>query len=450
MKKTFLIYFYIVTTFVFATDFQNISDEESILDSPKIVLNSKGKAIATWEKNLDNKKTSIEFATSLDFGKTWSSPQSITESHKIREPKVIINESGNIICLWQRKIDDDNSILELAASYDFGKTWQIMQSDEIKHIINYSIKNINDTVFILWGKWKTFEKDIIYIKKSIDFGKTWGNPQYIETQDVPFFKFSLNKSGQGLITWKEWHWDPTKNSKFQINYSISDNFGEDWSEPNTICPNTHYYIEDIQSIIDNKGNIVIVWIGWKEDDNGENLSILLYYSNSSDNGKTWSKQTVIEEGNLSAYCDSPQIVLNPSGKMVLVWQVQAEKFSDEKDVIKIAISEDFGKTWSISKIISDESKDCFFPSIHSDSKEHLLISWNAIDIDDSTTLQTRYSQDFGIHWAPITDLAYEKSNLGYKIALNPDGNIILLLAQHENRKVKYQRAISSDFGKNWE
>ncbi|HEU64477.1 MAG: hypothetical protein KR126chlam4_00185 [Candidatus Anoxychlamydiales bacterium] len=448
MKKIFLVFFCLITNFIFAIDVSNISNEENSLTNLQVEMNSSGQAIAAWQNNRYHEKSIIEFATSSDFGKTWSEPQFIGESTNIEKLKIIINESDEIMCLWEKEIDYDYSILELAISYDFGRTWTITQSDEMKYIMNYSIKNINDIVFIIWGESTTCENKGIYIKKSTDFGRTWKNIKCVDENS--YFKIFLHESGHFLIAWDDSLWD-SKTSAFQklIKYSISNNFGDDWSEIKSISLNTNEIIDIEQCAIDDNGHVIIIWLETKKDDNGE-YSTTFHYSYSSDNTKSWSEPTILEKGLPSARFWHPKLTLDSSGKMIFIWQAESENYYEEGDFIKVAISSDFGKTWASSKIISDKDYHCCDPFIKIDSNENVLVTWVAQDLYYSSTLQSRYSSDFGINWDPIIDLSNKQFIYHDPIVVNSKGKVILLWKRYLERKKQYQRIISSDFGKSWE
>ncbi len=454
MKKIFLVFFCLITNFIFAIDISNISNEEWSLNDLQVDMNSSGLAVAMWQKEMPTEdKSIIEFALSDDFGRTWKEPQFLIESMNIRYPKIIINESGEIICLWKKKNDDGKKILEFAKSTDFGKTWTITQLDEINNFRSYEIKNINDSIFILWRDSKSveIEKRGIYIKKSIDFGRTWKDIKHNVSNDSYAFNCFLHESGQSLISWRDSQYDCDTNTwQKLIYYSISDNFEDDLSEADSFSINTENTIEDIvQSFIDDNGHAIIIWNEIQKEDNGYYSPVLLY-SYSSDNGKSWSETVILDKGVPATDFYHTKLAVDPSGSMVFVWQAEAENCYEEGDYIKLVRSSDFGKTWSTPKIISDKSSRCSDPFIYSDSEGHILVTWDEADIEMLVSVKARYSPDFGINWDSIAQLPDKNFHSGDSNGTNTKGNLILLWQQLSKRKVKCQRIISSDLGKSWE
>ncbi|MFA6119267.1 MAG: sialidase family protein [Parachlamydiales bacterium] len=462
MKKILIVFFYALSNFGFSINFLDVSSTETELGNAEIVMNNSGKSFVVWVNNQRSNKThKIQYAASSDFGKTWTEPKLLKSVHdacNVEPPKVIINNSGDIMCLWNEPICCKINYIKSAISCDFGKTWNFHEISDNEYLYHAALTNIDNTVLLVLVK-KINDPDdeynyLIEIRRSLDFGSSWLSSKYFKTRHNPRPEIKLRKSGKTLLTWNDeyynaeyYKYETGDYDQHVIGYSSSDNFGEDWTDPNEILTDSEP--TEIQNILNDEGNKIIMWKEQQKDFNNW-WSSSLFYSILSDNEKSFGTMILdkaspgLEYYNLVSSFES-------SPSLFAVWESDTGGGSDNFGLIKVSVSRNFGKTWTSPKIISNKFTDCRKPILFSDSQGHVLISWNTYDNKDkSYIIQCIYSSNSGNNWSKIINLS-KKDQLfkDQKIALNEKGKIIVLYKQLENNRYGYQIIISDDFGKSW-
>ena len=135
-----------------------------------------------------------------------------------------------------------------------------------------------------------------------------------------------------------------------------------------------------------------IYVSWMEEDKEANY---LYFSSSSDKGKTFTKKVKINSSSdePSGIQDGPAMTLGKGGEIYVAWTAaKAGNFED----IRFSRSFDKGKTFSRSIKINDNRRpaQAGFESISVSPDERILASW--IDSrDGKASLYTAISEDKG-------------------------------------------------------
>lgn len=172
---------------------------------------------------------------------------------------------------------------------------------------------------------------------------------------------------------------------------------------------------------------------------------------SEDGGKTWSDRLPVPE----SWNDSKEVpTLYP------VYDAQGKKriimFSGAQDWVKLpvrmAISEDEGKTWSELEKIGDfnaivATADC----VPLKTPGHYLATLHVRGPENTMILQQIRSTDGGLTWSAPEEI-YKSAQIHLceaGIVKSPDGNEMALLLRENSRNYNSQIMFSSDEGKTW-
>lgn len=121
-----------------------------------------------------------------------------------------------------------------------------------------------------------------------------------------------------------------------IYYTRSDDNGESWSAAVQIfdaAVERWSGVNHPSVTIDGQGIVHAVWVRTPLPGNGDPQGV--YYSRSTDHGKTWSDAMILTDGGY----DWPQIVSTLAGQVVVVWQDLAN------NAVQYRVSDDSGQTW---------------------------------------------------------------------------------------------------------
>lgn len=115
-------------------------DFEISLDStfPQVAMDENGNAIAVWTFYDSKEKGFVKTAHSSDFGKTWAQAKIIDNSPSdegaFPQPQVQMDDHGNAVVIWERKVGSDFEI-RVANSSDLGMHWEVTVLDSVKPTI---------------------------------------------------------------------------------------------------------------------------------------------------------------------------------------------------------------------------------------------------------------------------------------------------------------------------
>lgn len=234
--------------------------------------------------------------------------------------------------------------------------------------------------------------DRIVFQKSTDFGQTFSEGTSIgyregKMQDKPWFcvdeaKKSTHK-GNIYITWTEFDKyksaDTKDSSRIRFSYSsdggnsfsetliVSDSFGDCLDDDNTL--------EGATSAVGKKGEVYVVWAGHEK----------IYFDKSTDGGKTWGTDQIIESQpggwnqdfkGLHRANSMPFITTNNKGHIYICW---ADNRNGDYDVF-VKISKDGGKTWLNTQRVNNDAlkngTDQYMPHMTLDaSKNTVLVTY---------------------------------------------------------------------------
>jgi len=188
----------------------------------------------------------------------------------------------------------------------------------------------------------------------------------------------------------------------------------------------------------------------------------IVYKRSDDGGRTWSDRLPVPD-NWATSKETPTIhrVVDAEGvKRLIVFSSRQTKFPDE--TIRMAVSEDDGRTWTPLRSIGDYGGVVAMASlapVKTGAGHYLGLFHDRADLsplapepakDRSVLLQVR-STDGGLTWSePELILSHETAFLCEPGAVrSPDGKRLAMLLRENNRRHRSMVMFSDDEGKTW-
>ncbi|MBD3387093.1 T9SS type A sorting domain-containing protein [candidate division KSB1 bacterium] len=135
----------------------------------------------------------------------------------------------------------------------------------------------------------------------------------------------------------------------------------------------------------------------------------IYYSQSQDEGKTWSPPIAVDT--TLYYSGMPSLAIDENERLHTVWHAQANSDADPFTIYH-SFSDDQGKSWSAPELISRSftGGDQLYPFIAVDNKNQPHVVWNTVLYADvfEGDIYHAFSQDNGLTWQ--TDMEISDSD----------------------------------------
>jgi hypothetical protein len=262
---------------------------------------------------------------STDGGHTWNSGTKATDTDSALADKETIgtDRKGCIYLIYDDKV---SGVTRGSTSCDKAATWSatVPIADTAADIGGGVIEGnpSNGHIYAVFVRGSGSSMGI-YFDKSTDKAKTWGTDVLISNTAaiVGRWKISLpdiaiDSSGNIYVAWTGY-----QNNQFDILFSSSSDEGATWSTPIKINDDTGSADQwQIQGgfIIDAKGTLQAAW---RDERDGVYNQ---YYSNSTDGGKTWSKNIKISDQGFDIATfprpgDYNGLAVAPNGTLYAVW-----------------------------------------------------------------------------------------------------------------------------------
>ncbi len=206
-------------------------------------------------------------------------------------------------------------------------------------------------------------------------------PQKITHNGNYNFNPSITQTPNGIL-WLTWSSDRSGVSR--IWYKTSSDNGKTWSTPKQI---TDGDASDHGPFIVNISG-KLLWLIWCRRDNLDNFNI--WYKSTHDYGSTWSSEHQLTTGNHFG----PRVHQTNNGRIWLVYN----EYNGPTSFVMYKYSDNFGISWSSSKILSQNTIGNSFGSIISDSKGDIYAFWRG-EINNSGDIFYKKSIDNGENWS---------------------------------------------------
>ena len=320
----------------------------------------------------------IFFVRSEDKGKTFEMPINLSNNIEFSERPQIAATRNGIFIVWTDTIDSNNKEIIFTKSIDNGKTFSnpVTLSNNSKNSYNVEISAFNENVYVVWqeqGYNNTGEaNDSIIFKSSIDNGNNFNDPIELTANTSDAFP-KINSYGNNVYI--VWNNENKKNNG--LFFVKSSDKGYNFSKLIKLS-------DDVNSgesqLTVNENEILVVWGGFlaKNIDN-------IYYVKSNDNGNTftYSKtfyEKTITPNNTIEYNKLNKIINNPLNVEVtnndnlsyVVWQNTFSK--QNQDILLTVLNNQTGNNFMKLLNLSNNTSISECPSI-AISNNNVYIIW---------------------------------------------------------------------------
>ncbi len=244
----------------------------------------------------------------------------------------------------------------------------------------------NDRVYVVWQESSTAGGVHIFATFSVNSGSTWAAPTRIDTavQDVRCLEpdVVVDSSGNVYVAWFDDR-DASYNHIF-ISKSVDGGLSFD-SEVQVSDQDAMNSFPSLTTVGD------VVFVSWKQDLSG---LVTLWIAGSYDYGSTWAPRIVFA-GPLNSVSRYPHVTTDMNGILHAVWDYQSPMGERE---ISYSNSNDDGLTWSTPVRVDDylSSSSYTAPAIVSGPRG-LYVAWSDNRAGDQDIFSS-YSEDGGITW----------------------------------------------------
>ena len=320
----------------------------------------------------------IFFVRSEDKGKTFEMPINLSNNIEFSErPQIAVTRNG-VFIVWTDTIDSNNKKIIFTKSIDNGKTFSnpVTLSNNSKNSYNVEISAFNENVYVVWqeqGYNNTGEaNDSIIFKSSIDNGNNFNDPIELTANTSDAFP-KINSYGNNVYI--VWNNENKKNNGLFFVKSLDK--GYNFSKLIKLS-------DDVNSgesqLTVNENEISVVWGGFlaKNIDN-------IYYVKSNDNGntftysKTFYEKTItpnntIEYNKLNKIINNPLNVevINNDNLSYVVWQNTFSK--QNQDILLTVLNNQTGNNFMKLLNLSNNTSISECPSI-AISNKNVYIIW---------------------------------------------------------------------------
>lgn len=223
-------------------DPQDVAAIESY--EPAIDINDSNQAILAW-CSLSDDNTAI-FCSEYD-GNSWSTPLQISDSNKNIDPRTKIDQSGNILCLWQSISSSSRSIF--ASRKLVGESWEtptLLSNNVDVQSLSFASTDAGHTVV----GWINSDLNTIEVLQGQIDG-TWQSVATIYTSEIPLISLRLRIANGNIYAL----WIDQETIMFAQTLS---GFNSEWTPPTPIHASTNCI--DLNFITIENGNAMVSWI----------------------------------------------------------------------------------------------------------------------------------------------------------------------------------------------
>jgi hypothetical protein len=274
----------------------------------------------------------------------------------------------------------------------------------------------------------------IYYRRSIDFGATWGSIVNLSNTAGYSYSPSIVAENSGNVYVAWYNEASTWDQK--IKFKGSSDSGATWGTTIAVSNYTGYAANpDIA--LDGSGNLNLVWSG------GSAANIETYFSRSSDQGVTWS--SFVNVSNTPGSSRSPVLAVDSSGNLNTAWF----DYSPGNYDIYFSRSTDDGANWSSPANISNNAATSYAPAVAVDNDRNICLTWYDRNPGHWQVFFSR-STDNGVNWSAMQNVSQTSLPCSHPaIAVDSAANINMVWDKNTlfNEPIIFGRSI--DNGANW-
>jgi len=387
----------ITTAFVFQSCFNNekkiniIASNAVQIDTsggscPYLTKDNNGNIVLSWIRKINSSTSVYCYSISKDNGKTFGKTIVISGSENIHPhgenmPKIVFKSSGEIIAAWASGNPNPKNpyadLVYYSQSFDNGTSWTKAEK-LVKDTAGYDQRYFdlsllpNGDAAITWldNRKKTTEEGSALYFAETSGNKGFQNEKLVSEPCCPCCRTDLfvdSKKNIHIL-----YRAIINDSIRDMVHTISADNGKTFSTPERIskdnwvingCPHTG------PAMAENKNGIQFTWFAGGRDAG-------VYYCNSSDDGKTFSKREMVS-GIAARHC---QITSVSDNDIAIVWNENFVKGKDFSSRIGIELRNANG-TDPAKEYITSEKGNATFPVIKSINENAALVAYTETEND---------------------------------------------------------------------
>jgi hypothetical protein len=238
---------------------------------------------------------------------------------------------------------------------------------------------------------------------------------------------SLARSGEALYA----VWYDVRRGNSDVYFAKSTDGGRTFGPNKRVNDDTTTAVQYKPGIgVDGQGTIYIAW----RDGRKGNADI--FFARSTDGGKTFSKNSQLNDDRGVAYQGNPTLAVNTKGLVAVAWS----DARNGKDDIYITVSKDQGRTFSGNRRVNDdpETLSHSHPSVAVDEQEGVHVAWEDFR-NDNSDIYWAVSRDGGATFSPnrkVNDDSGPAPQISPSLAIGPSGRIFVAWGDFRNSAVE--------------
>ncbi|MFH1196805.1 MAG: exo-alpha-sialidase [bacterium] len=294
--------------------------------------------------------TGISQFSSKDDGRSWTKRKNIFCKSGITYPIIIDSKLIGVVTIDEYKYGGQINYYSNEGDL-FGEPSPIRDSNWGTFSAPVFATDSLNNLYCIWTDYRNGNPDI-YFSSSFDKGETWNENIKINDdnsgQEQTTGNILYTQNGRLCVIWND---NRSPNTLFDLYCSSSTDNGKTWSANIKINDDTTRAWQMISFAgRDKSGNIYLTWTDYRDiSKSGDHIS-KIYFSKSSDNGRTWSRNIPIHSP--ADGSDSyPVLLVTEEGNLQCAW-----KNTDDNQLYDIlfSYSSDGGRNWSSASRVNDD------------------------------------------------------------------------------------------------
>ncbi len=273
-----------------------------------------------WYRYRNSAFSQIYYKRSIDEGTNWILPYQLTGFDRTSEEPNLAVDGNNINVVWYDSTPETNFEIYYKKSSTNGESWGISETrvtnsyGEPAAPIRPDVTVDGSNVHIIYYRMT----DEIYYSKLFNNANTQIYDMQISNNDGIRSEFPIDSTDCIAVDGKNVHavWSDYHSQGGDIYYSRSTDNGKTWSSDIRLSLNSGQYVEQPTIAFDKKNSLMYAF--WNEDRNPHSGKYQIYYRRSIDNGLTWGPVTRFT--NTGSNAQSPTIIPDGTGKFHIAWE----------------------------------------------------------------------------------------------------------------------------------
>jgi hypothetical protein len=385
----------------------NLSQAGGDAETPQVVLDATGRAIAVWL--VDNGDVTVVQASTRPNGGSWSEPIDLSETDSYG-PQVVVDSNGLATAVWNQTSEEDDQKLIWAATSQSGQDWSDPQPLSIPGTISNYPQLAVDSTGLVTAIWQSDDgTDTIIQSSTSQNGEDWSPIEDVSLSltggSAYYPAISLGPSGLAVAVWV------LDDGNYTIQSSASQTLGE-WSDPEDLGEGTDTFVAKPQVKVDSTGRAIAIWSSYDE-------SLYTVETATSPNGvDDWTPAEALSLPGADG--TRPQITVDSTDLFTAIWLRDDE--SGDDDIVQSSTSQGGGE-WSPTVDLTEPGQDAGLPQVVVDSSGLVTAIWRREDVNgDDDLIQVSTRARAGEWSTPIDLSAPGEPSFDPQVALDPSGN----------------------------